>query len=77
MLKSEVVPHVVRKQFSKPLNTTIEDIPNESVTSPKKNRGIIWFMNQPSSSNNFAFRYLQFHGKFGRSNQYSRSFRVE
>jgi len=44
MLKSEVVPHVVRKQFSKPLNTTIEDIPNESVTSPKKNRDIYSFM---------------------------------
>jgi len=28
MLKSEVVPHVVRKQFSKPLKATVEDMPN-------------------------------------------------
>ena len=43
MLKSEVIPHIVRKQFSKPLNTTVEDIPNESVTTLKNPRGTIWF----------------------------------
>lgn len=41
MLKSEVIPHIVRKQFSKPLNTTVEDIPNESVTTLKNPRGTI------------------------------------
>jgi len=44
MLKSEVIPHIVRKQFSKPLNTTVEDIPNESVTTLKNPRDIYSFI---------------------------------
>jgi len=52
MLKSEVMPHIVRKQFSKPLNATVEDMPHESVSSPKNHRDIYSFMDKSEEITN-------------------------